>query len=102
QRAHDRANVVLRVEVDLRQLVDGSLVWGIRDKVLVQAHGHELGRAGLAHQDVDDVGAVEVATLAEEDLLAIVMQVGAELELPVESAIGLGSWNRVLQGPTSE
>ena len=102
QRPHDGPNVVVRVDVDLRQLVDRRLVRRVRHEVRVQAHRDELSRARLTHDDVDDVRTVEVAALTQEHLLAVVVQIGPELEFPVEPAIRLRRRNRVLERPTRE
>ena len=54
----------------------------------------------MTHDDVDDVRTIEVATLAQEHLLAVVVEVRTELELPVESTIGLRGRNGRLETPT--
>src|SRR5437868_4669295 len=78
------------------------LVRLIRHEELVQAIGKEAGCSRLPHDDVDDVASIKVASLAEEDFLTVVMQVGAECELPLEAAVGQISRNSFLQGPSRE
>ena len=68
---------------------------------VVQVAGDEPGRRRLPDDDVYDVVAVEVALVAEEGLLSIVVVLGLVLELPGEAAQGQAR-NLRRDGPAGE
>src|SRR5262249_19260697 len=74
----------------------------IGNKEEIQASGEEPARGGLAHDDVDDVCAVEAAVLTEELLLAVIVQLRAKVKIPAEAAVGLDPRDRVLERPAGE
>src|SRR5262249_40993809 len=74
----------------------------IGDKEEIQASGEKPTRSGLAHDDVDDVRAIEAAALTEELLLAVIVALRAKVKIPAEAAVGLDSRNRVLERPAGK
>ena len=99
QRPQHRADVVVVIEVGLRQDFDGLGVAGrgvgpfrhrrfVGDKEAVEVAGDEPGGGGLLADDIDDVAAVPVAGFAQESLFAVVVVLGVKLEVPRNAAIG--------------
>src|SRR5262249_49548718 len=94
----DRPDVEARLTEGCRQLVDRLLVPGrldrpgrdlrlVGDEEVVEMPAHEARAGRLLHDDVDDVFAVEMATVTEKLLLPVVVIFGAVLELPREPSI---------------
>ena len=71
----------------IRQPLDLPLVGLVRDEVEVEAQRDEAGGAAVPADDLDDIFAVEVARLAQERLLAIVVIRFVVLELPRNIAV---------------
>ena len=58
----------------------------VGDEEVIEMPGQETGGCRLVNHEVDDVLSVEVPGVAQESLLAVVMVLGAVLEIPVEPA----------------
>ena len=93
------ADIVFAIEVGLDQGLDGLGVarlgvWPLRYRRLigheetVYVPGNEPGGGRLLADNIDDVLSVEVARLAEEGLLAVVVVIGMKLEVPRDSSVG--------------
>jgi hypothetical protein len=74
----------------------------VGDKEEIQALGEEAARLGLAHDDIDDIRAVEGATLTKELLLAVIMALRAKLKGPAEAAVGFDARDRLLERPAGK
>ncbi len=108
----DRPNLAVRLEVGVHHLLDGPRVLGRLDapcgdlglvghEEVVEVAADEPGRGLLPHDDVDDVLAVEVALVAEEGLLAVVVILGVVHELGLVVAEGVQR-DGLLEGPARE
>ena len=112
QRLQHRPHLVAGVDVRLRQRVHRiRIVWRrvrprrhlrlVRDEEVVKVPAQELPGRRLLHDDVNDVFAVEVARLAEERLLAVVVVPVAVLEARMIEQIW-HSWQRIGVCPARE
>ncbi len=112
EHAQHGAEIVVGAEVLVFQRLDGLSVGRGRalpgrhaglvgHKVVVQVAGEEPGGGALADDDVHNVLTVEPAPLAQEGLLAVVVQVGAILKLPQVVAVGVAR-QAGGQGPAGE
>src|SRR3989442_3674102 len=112
QHAEDGADVIVRFAERGRQGVErlriarrldrpGGHLGLVGDEEVVQMSAHEAGTGRLFHDDVDDVFAVETSAMAEKLFLAVIVILGAVLELPREPPIGQAR-DLGLEGPASE
>ena len=112
QHPQDCRHVAAGVHKGVGQQIDGVLVLGrsdlpsrnlrlVRHEEVVKVAGNEGGGGGMFADDVDDVFAVEVARLAEESLLAVVVVFRQVLELPVVAAYG-ATGQLGLKGPAGK
>jgi hypothetical protein len=107
-----RADVVVRLAESRRQQIDSlRIAWGldrprwhlrlIRDEEIIEMARDKAATGRLTDDDVDDVLAIEPATVAEEFLLPVVMVFRAILEFPGETAVWQAR-NLGLEGPARE
>ena len=112
QRPQHGGQVVVGLEVGVFQHLDGFGVAGRRflpggnlrlvgDEEVVQVAGDEAGRRRLPGNDVYDLFAVEVAALAEEGLLVLVVVGGVVDELGGVASIGVAR-DGIGDGPAGE
>ena len=112
ERAQDVAHLSFRFQVGVRQELNRIGILGrldipggdlrlVGDEEVVEMAGDETGGSRLRNDDVDDVVAVEVAGAAEEGLLAVIVVIGAEVEMGGIEAVGVDG-RRLREGPAGE
>ena len=87
------------LRVTRRHSRPGRHLWLIGNKEIVQMARHEPGSGRLLRHNTDNVLPIPLSSLAEKGLLAVVVEVGAVLELPIKTAVGL-TWQGRHERPT--